>query len=134
MVCIAPPLAEAIAAPQVCYRHCYTSFPFLGATNGGTFPGAGQSNRRDRCPHSVSRPPSNRHPALLVPQTDPSPQTSPLNPIFMLGGAPKAHEVCYENMVQRADRLGIMRLSAQVSRCSRDAPSDEPSFESGGVC
>jgi hypothetical protein len=43
----------------VCYRHCYMSFPFLGATNGGTFTGAGQSNRRDRCPHSVSRPPSN---------------------------------------------------------------------------
>jgi hypothetical protein len=30
---------------------------------------------------------------LHVPQTDPSPQTSPLNPIFMLCGAPKAHEV-----------------------------------------
>ena len=38
------------------------------------------------------RPPSNRHPALLVPQTDPSLGTSPLNPIFMLGGAPTAHD------------------------------------------
>jgi len=65
----------------------------MGATKGGTFTGAGQSYRRDRSPHSVSRPQSNRHPALLVSQTDPSPQTSPLNPIFMLGGAPKAHEV-----------------------------------------
>src|SRR5258708_18562110 len=62
---------------------------FLGATNSGTFTDAGQSYRRDRRPHSVTRPPSNRHPPLLVPQTDPSPQTSPLNSIFMLGGAPK---------------------------------------------
>ena len=37
----------------------------------------------------VSRPPSNRHPAMLVSQTDPSPRTSPLNPIFMLRGALK---------------------------------------------
>src|SRR5215472_15683836 len=64
---------------------------FMGATKGGTFTGAGQSYRRDRCPRTF-RPPSNRHPALLVAQTDPSPHTSPLNPIFMLGGAPTAHE------------------------------------------
>src|SRR5438309_8877299 len=36
-------LAEAIAAPKVCYRHCSASFPFLGATKSGTFTGAGQS-------------------------------------------------------------------------------------------
>ena len=47
-------LMEAIAAPQVCYRHCYTSFPFPGATNGGTFTGAGQSLTRDLCRHRVS--------------------------------------------------------------------------------
>jgi hypothetical protein len=40
-----------------------------------------------------SRPPSNRHPTLLVSQTDPSPRTSPLNSIFMLSGAPTAHDV-----------------------------------------
>jgi hypothetical protein len=39
-----------------------------------------------RCPHSVSRPPSNRHPPKLVPQTDPSTRNQPLNPIFMLLG------------------------------------------------
>ena len=36
-------LAEAIAAPQVCCRHCSASFPFPGATKGDTFTGAGQS-------------------------------------------------------------------------------------------
>src|SRR5215472_14537682 len=39
----------------------------------------------------LSRPPSNRRPALLVSWTDPF--DSPLNSIFMLGGAPKAREV-----------------------------------------
>jgi hypothetical protein len=38
------------------------------------------------------QPPS----TMLVPQTDPSSRTSPLNPIFMLGGAPKAHDVLSE--------------------------------------
>jgi hypothetical protein len=56
----------------------------------------GSVYRRDRCPHSVSRHPSNRHPRKLVPQTNPSTRTRPLNPIFMLGGAPKAHEVLPE--------------------------------------
>src|SRR5215470_3811720 len=65
---------------------------FLGATKGGTFTGAGQSTPRDLSPHKgLSRPPSNRRPALLVSWTDPSDR--PLNSIFMLGGAPKAHEV-----------------------------------------
>jgi hypothetical protein len=41
-------LAEAIAAPQVCYRHCYASFPFLGATNGGTFTGACEDSSAGR--------------------------------------------------------------------------------------
>jgi hypothetical protein len=66
---------------------------FLGATKGGSFTDAGQSPRRDRCPHTTSRPSSNCRPTLLVPQTDPSPQTSPLNSIFTLGGAPRAHDV-----------------------------------------
>src|SRR5215471_3765287 len=30
--------------------------------------------------------------------------------------------------------LGVTQLSARVSRYSRDAPSDELGFESGGVC
>jgi hypothetical protein len=55
-------LAEAIAAPQVSYRHCHASFPFPGATNGGTLSGAGQSGPRDPCPHRGSRPRSNRFP------------------------------------------------------------------------
>src|SRR5215472_5394605 len=33
------------------------------------------------------------HPWLLVAQTDPYTRDCPLNPIFMPGGAPKAHEV-----------------------------------------
>jgi hypothetical protein len=37
------PPCEAIAASQVCYRYCYASFPFLGATKCGTFTDAGQS-------------------------------------------------------------------------------------------
>src|SRR2546428_5432000 len=45
----------------------------------------------------MSRPPSNRHPRVLVAQTDPGPRGCPLNPIFMLGGAPKAHEVFYSS-------------------------------------
>ena len=48
------PPKEAIAAPQVCYRHCYASFPFPGVTKGDTFTDAGQSLVRDRCRHSVS--------------------------------------------------------------------------------
>jgi hypothetical protein len=99
--------------PQVCYRHCYTSFPFPGATNRGTFTGAGQSIRRDRCPHSVSRPPSNRHPRMLVPQTDPSSRTSPLNPIFMLRGAPKAHEVYSETGVRRRSKGDSCEIGAR---------------------
>jgi hypothetical protein len=47
---------EAIAAPQVCCRHCHASFPFAGATKGGTFTGAGQSYRRDLCHHIDYRP------------------------------------------------------------------------------
>ena len=47
------PPKEAIAAPQVCYRHCYASFPFPGVTKGDTFTDAGQSLVRDRCRHSV---------------------------------------------------------------------------------
>src|SRR5215469_2409178 len=68
--CITPP-SEAIAAPQVWCRHCHASFPFPGATNGGTFTGAGQSYRRDLCRHIGYRPSSNRQPRMLVSQTDP---------------------------------------------------------------
>jgi len=65
---------------------------FMGATKGGTFTDAGQSTPRDLSPHQrLSRPPSNRRPASLVSQTDPS--DSSLNSIFMLGGVPQAHDV-----------------------------------------
>src|SRR5215475_8722341 len=37
----------------------------------------------------------------VVPQTDPSPRTSPLNPIFMFGNAPPAHEVLPEIVLER---------------------------------
>ena len=47
------PPKEAIAAPQVCYRHCYASFPFPGVTKGDNFSDASQSLVRDRCRHSV---------------------------------------------------------------------------------
>src|SRR5437588_2052332 len=70
-------LTEAIAAPQVCCRHCHASFPFPGATKSGTFTGAGQSAQRDLCHHRVSRPPSNRSPTMLVLRTDPSPIALP---------------------------------------------------------
>jgi hypothetical protein len=66
---------------------------FASATKGGTFNGAGQSYRRDLCHHIGYRPSSNRQPRMLVSQTDPFHVASPLNPIFMLGGAPEAHEV-----------------------------------------
>ena len=49
-VSITPPW-EAIAAPQVCYRHCHASFLFLGATKSDTFTDAGQSRKRDLCRH-----------------------------------------------------------------------------------
>jgi len=61
------------------------------------------------------RPPSNRHPALLVPQTDPSLQTSPLNSIFMLGGAPTAHEVLPETWVLDPT-FPVIRLIREVDR------------------
>ncbi len=59
---------------------------------------------------SVSRPPSNRHPRKLVPQTDPSTRTSPLNPIFMHGDAPKAHEVL------KSRRKGFLRANSDGSQ------------------
>src|SRR6266436_9041266 len=46
---------------------------------------------------SECRPPSNRPTTILVPQTDPSPRCRQVNLIFILSGAPKAHEVSYEN-------------------------------------
>src|SRR5882724_10947435 len=46
---------------------------------------------------SECRPPSNRLATMLVPQTDPSPRCRQVGLIFILGGAPKAHEVSYEN-------------------------------------
>src|SRR5882724_8634094 len=46
---------------------------------------------------SECRPPSNRPTTILVPQTDPSPRCRQVGLIFILGGAPKAHEVSYEN-------------------------------------
>src|SRR5215470_8056750 len=91
-----PPSAEAIAASQVCYRHCYSSFPFWGATKSGTFTDAGQSSMRDLGRHRVGRPSSNRLPTMLVAQTDPSARGCPLKPIFMPCGAPKAHDVFHE--------------------------------------
>ena len=87
------PPSEAIAAPQVWCRHCHAYFPFAGATKGGTFTGAGQSYRRDLCRHIGYRPSSNRQPRTLVSKTDPFYVASPLNPIFMLGGALQPHEV-----------------------------------------
>lgn len=55
------------------------SFPiFLGATKGDTFTGAGQSNGRDLCHHSVfptsKQLPSND--AGTIPQADPSGQAT----------------------------------------------------------
>src|SRR5215470_13068951 len=91
-----PPLTEAIAASRVCYRNCYSSFPFLGATKSGTFTDAGQSSMRDLCRHRTCRSPSNRLPTMLVAQTDPSARGCQLNPIFMPCGAPKAHDVFHE--------------------------------------
>lgn len=64
--------AEAIAALQVGYRHVMRPSHFLGVTTGVTFTGAGQSVMLDLCRHSESRPPSNRLPMMLEPQTDPS--------------------------------------------------------------
>jgi hypothetical protein len=87
------PPSEAIAAPQVWCRHCHASFPFPGATKGGTFTGAGQSYRRDLCRHIGYRPPSNRHHRCLYHRLTRFYVASPLNPIFMLGGALEAHEV-----------------------------------------
>ncbi len=90
-------LEEAIAAPQVRYQHCYPSFPFLSATNGGAFTGAGQSYRRDRCLHSVSRPPGNRHPRKLALQTDPSTRNQPAELYFhALGVRRRRHEALPE--------------------------------------
>lgn len=42
---------------------CHMPFPFPGLAKAGTFTNAGQSDRRDRCYHSVPRPPSNLHPS-----------------------------------------------------------------------
>src|SRR5882672_10404493 len=44
---------------------------------------------------SECRPPSNRLATMLVPQTDPFPRCRQVGLIFILGGAPKAHEVSY---------------------------------------
>src|SRR3974390_3506689 len=65
------------------------------------------------------RPPSNRHPAFLVAQTDPFRRTSPLNPIFMLGGAPTAHEFLTETWVlaRRATQKRLT-LSTEQGRLS----------------
>jgi hypothetical protein len=60
---------------------------------GGTFTGAGQSYRRDLCRHIGYRPSSNRQPRMLVSQTDPLLPSAAEPSIFMLGGAPEAHEV-----------------------------------------
>ena len=59
---------------------------------------------------------------------------SALKPIFMPRDAPEGHEVCYENRVQRAD--GFARSGSFLLECDgiRDAPGDEPGFESGDVC
>jgi hypothetical protein len=66
---------------------------FLGATKGGTFTDAGQSYRGDVCPHIDYRPSSNRQPRGLYHRLTRFYAASPLNPIFMLGGAPEAHAV-----------------------------------------
>src|SRR5215470_7624629 len=80
-LCITAP-SEAIAAPQVWCRHCHASYPFPGATKGGTFTGAGQSYRRDLCRHIGCRPSSNRQPRMLVSQTDPFLRSQPAGPYF----------------------------------------------------
>jgi hypothetical protein len=91
--------AEAIAAPQVCYRHCHASFPIfwvrqsvvplparvslLGGIYVLTEIADLQAIAFQRCLyHGLTR-------VLDL-------------FIFIPGGAPKAHEVCYENGVQLA--------------------------------
>jgi hypothetical protein len=55
-------LAEAIAAPQVCYRHCHASFPFPGTTKGGTSKRRGSVWSAGSVSSQGSQPPSNRFP------------------------------------------------------------------------
>jgi len=43
--------SQSIAASQVCYSHCYSSFPSSDATKSGTSTDAGQSSMRDLCRH-----------------------------------------------------------------------------------
>src|SRR2546429_510813 len=86
---------EAIAALQVCYRHCHASFPFPGATKGGTLVQRGSvSASGSESPKGLSTS-KQSHSRLLLQQIDPT-CCSPRNIIFMIGGAPKAHGVSAE--------------------------------------
>ena len=53
---------------------------------------------------------------MLVPQTDPSPRCRQVNLIFILGGAPKAHEVSYENcrVCTNNSHCGTVELSRRA--------------------
>src|SRR5207244_10814731 len=83
---------EAIAALQVCYRHCHASFPFPGATKGGTLMQRGSvSASGSESPKGLSTSKQSR-PRLLLQQTD-LPCLSSQTIIFMPGCAPKAHGV-----------------------------------------
>ena len=65
---------------------------FLGATNGGTFTGAGQSILRDLPPHK-GNPDLQAIAVQRCLYHGLTRLTRPPNSIFMLGGAPKAHDV-----------------------------------------
>ena len=83
---------EATAAPQVCYRHCYTSFPVSWVRQKVVPLPARVSLLRGIYLLTRFVPTSKQSPSsVAVSWTDPS--DSPLNSIFMLGGTPKAHEV-----------------------------------------
>ena len=101
------PPKEAIAAPQVCYRHCYASFPFPGVTKGDTFTDAGQSLVRDRCRHSVSLQAIANHECLYHKTSKPRPRL--LKRIFMPSGAPPAHEKIVINVTKMV-AAGVSQL------------------------
>ena len=74
-------------------RQPATIYTTASTTKGNTFTGADQSYRRDLCHHIGYRPSSNRQPRCLYHRLTRFDVASPLNPIFMLGGAPEAHDV-----------------------------------------
>lgn len=83
---------EAIAAPQVCYRHCYTPFPVSRVRQKVVPIPARVSLLRGIYLLTKVYPTSKQSPSSVACTMD-CPSNSPLNFIFMLGGAPKAHEV-----------------------------------------